>query len=61
MSVSSLVQPRLSVLEPGQIEQIHAHSLKILSQVGVRVDSERALKLLAKAQGVRLDGSRATI
>jgi len=61
MSISSLVQPRMSVCEPGQIEQIHAHSLKILSQVGVRVDSERALKLLAKAQGVRLDGSRVTI
>jgi len=60
-SIPSLIQPRISVCEPGQIEQIHAHSLKILSQVGVRVDSEQALKLLAKAQGVRLDGSRVTI
>jgi trimethylamine--corrinoid protein Co-methyltransferase len=43
------VRPRLSVLSQEQIAQVHEQSLHILSSVGVRVDSERARKLLANA------------
>lgn len=61
MANPSLVQPRLAVLTPEQIGQVHAYSLKILSEVGVRVDSERAVGLFARADGVKLDGTRVTI
>jgi trimethylamine--corrinoid protein Co-methyltransferase len=43
------VLPRISVLTQEQIEQIHAHSLEILSSVGVRVDSARAREIFVKA------------
>jgi trimethylamine--corrinoid protein Co-methyltransferase len=38
-------------LAPEQIEQVHSYSLQILSSVGVRVDSEAARALFAKATG----------
>ncbi len=47
----AVVQPKISVLTPGQIEQVHHYALRILSSVGVRVDSERARRLLAQAVG----------
>ena len=54
-----LVRPRLDVLSEGQIERIHDYSLRILSTSGVRVDSERARQLFAKADGgAVIDGDR---
>jgi trimethylamine:corrinoid methyltransferase-like protein len=46
---SSIVQPKLSVLNGQQIEQIHHYSLEILSKVGLRVDSARALAVFSRA------------
>jgi trimethylamine--corrinoid protein Co-methyltransferase len=43
------VLPRISVLTQEQIEHIHAHSLEILSSVGVRVDSAQARDIFVKA------------
>jgi trimethylamine--corrinoid protein Co-methyltransferase len=48
---SSIVRPTLTLLDEGQVEQVHAHSLQILSSAGVRVDSERARQLFARALG----------
>ncbi len=45
------VQPRISVLTPEQVEQVHNYSLQILSSVGVRVDSEQAREIFARAVG----------
>ncbi len=45
------VRPRLEVLSKDQILQIHDYSLRILSSAGVRVDSERARNLFARAGG----------
>jgi trimethylamine--corrinoid protein Co-methyltransferase len=45
------------VLDPIQIEQVHGYSLQILSTVGVRVDSERARRLLVSAGGEQPAGS----
>ncbi len=45
------VKPRLSLLSAEQIQEVHEHSLKILSSVGVRVDSNHALKLMVQAIG----------
>ena len=45
------VQPRITVLTPEQVEQVHNYSLQILSSVGVRVDSEQAREIFARAVG----------
>lgn len=45
---------KLSVLSKDDIEQVHAVSLRILSEVGVRIDSPSVLEMMAKA-GVRVD------
>jgi trimethylamine--corrinoid protein Co-methyltransferase len=45
------VQPRITVLTPEQVEQVHNYSLQILSSVGVRVDSEQAREVFARAIG----------
>jgi trimethylamine--corrinoid protein Co-methyltransferase len=54
MSLSSAVQPRLTVLSSNQIEQVHAYSLKILATVGIRVDSEKARRVFAQADGAQV-------
>jgi len=58
----SLVQPRLTVLDSEQLQQIHEYSLRILSICGVRVDSEEALRLFAQHAGAAaIDGDRVRI
>jgi len=47
----SEVKPAIQVLTPEQIEKIHKYSLKILATIGIRVDSQRARDLFAKAVG----------
>jgi len=46
------IVPRISVLSAASVAEVHARSLEILSEIGVRVDSPRARKLLASAAGV---------
>ena len=48
---ASVVRPKLTVLDSGQIGQIHNYSLQVLSSAGVRIDSERARQLFVKALG----------
>jgi trimethylamine--corrinoid protein Co-methyltransferase len=48
---AGVVRPRLSVLNDVHIQWIHDQSLRILSSVGLRVDSERARQLFAKTLG----------
>ncbi|MGD2039493.1 MAG: trimethylamine methyltransferase family protein [Anaerolineae bacterium] len=57
MNQDPFVRPKLTVLDPIQIEQVHGYSLQILSTVGVRVDSERARRLLVSAGGEQPAGS----
>ena len=45
------VQPRITVLTSEQVEQVHNYSLQILSSVGVRVDSDQAREIFARAVG----------
>lgn len=52
MDTSLHVLPRIKVLSPEAITQIHQASLKILSEIGIRVDSSKAVKLLKAAPGV---------
>jgi len=51
--MTTQVTPHLSVLTPEQIETVHARSLEILAQTGVRVDSPAARRILAGGAGVR--------
>ena len=50
MSVKGYVRnfKPLEILTEGQIEQIHAATLNVLSKTGIRFESERALKLFEK-------------
>jgi trimethylamine--corrinoid protein Co-methyltransferase len=57
-----IVQPKITVLHREQVDHIHQSSLRILSTVGVRVDSERARRLFTQALGVTpLPGERVLI
>ena len=51
MSPVPRVIPHLTVLTPAQIEQIHQYALTILSTTGVRIDSARAVDLIARRVG----------
>ena len=50
------VRPHLSLLSPEQIQQVHQYTLRILSETGVRVDSESVIELLRKTGQVQIDG-----
>jgi trimethylamine--corrinoid protein Co-methyltransferase len=51
MTTTHTIRPKLTVLSPEQIEQIHHYSLEILANTGVRVMSERARALYEQALG----------
>ncbi len=61
MSDLNLVQPHMDVLTPAQIELVHAYSLQILSRVGIRVDSARALSFFKNNSGTRVENNRVWI
>jgi trimethylamine--corrinoid protein Co-methyltransferase len=46
----------MTVLTDEQIQRVHAYSLQILAEVGIRVDSNRAQQIFARADGVKIDG-----
>jgi len=47
------IRPTINVLSPEAIAQVHGSSLKILSEIGIRVDSEKARKILKTSQWVK--------
>ena len=51
MEKSNVINPHITLLKQDQLERIHSDSLKILSDVGVRIDSRRARKIFSKAIG----------
>ncbi len=52
MDSSIHIQPSIQVLTHGAIAQIHGASLKILAEVGIRVDSAQAVRIFKAATGV---------
>jgi len=54
------IRPLITVLNEQQISQIHESSRRILTSVGLEIDSEKAVSLFAKA-GAEVDGSRVHI
>ena len=62
MTNVNIIKPSLTVLDPGQIEQVHEYSLEILSTTGVRVDSPEARQLFSRAMGREtVDGDQVRI
>jgi trimethylamine--corrinoid protein Co-methyltransferase len=62
MDVSTHVLPSISVLSPEAILYIHACSLIILSEIGIRIDSAKAIKIFKASQGVKfIDEQRLTL
>ena len=57
----SQAQPHLTLLSEEQKNQVHAWSLRILSETGVRVDSTAARRLLLHPGGCPVDDARARI
>ena len=57
----SVIRPQINVLTEAQIHRTHQASLKILSTVGVRVDSARAREIFAQAGRTLVDGERVRI
>jgi trimethylamine--corrinoid protein Co-methyltransferase len=51
----SLVRPVLTVLSEDQKQRVHAYSLKILSEAGVKVDSNRARQVFTRTDGVKME------
>lgn len=51
MEKSNVINPHITLLKQDQLERIHSDSLKILSDVGVRIDSQRARKIFSDAIG----------
>jgi trimethylamine--corrinoid protein Co-methyltransferase len=60
MNQTSIIQPKIKVLSQENIRQIHEDALVVLSRTGVQIESERALKLLAKRGGVNVAGECVT-
>ena len=61
MDDGALARPRLNLLTPAHVEAVHEGSLRILRELGLRVDSERARRVFGKAgRGVRIEGDRVT-
>ncbi len=56
MSNAHTIQPRITVLSQEQVDLVHKYSLDILSNVGVRVDSEQARRIFAQT-GAPVDES----
>jgi len=51
MEKPNVIKPHITLLKQNQLERIHSDSLKILSDVGVRIDSQRAQKIFSDAIG----------
>ncbi len=56
MEKQDIIKPCLTLLNDRQIERIHSDSLRILSSVGVRVDSKKGRQVFAKAIGSKAMG-----
>lgn len=61
MRETSVVRPQLSVLSAEQMARVHDASLQILSSIGVRVESEPAREIFARAIGGPADEERVRI
>lgn len=59
MGGRTVTRASMSILSRGDIEQIHDASIRILSEVGVKIDSPSVLSMLERA-GAKVDGKKGT-
>ena len=50
------IKPEIQVLSKDNIERVHEYSIDILKNVGIKVESKRALEVFSKTGSVRTDG-----
>jgi len=55
LNLKSIVQPGLTVLTREQKDLVHRSSLQILAEVGIRVDSLKALKVFSSSKRVKIN------
>jgi len=48
------VRPRLQLLSPEQINEVHQYSISILENTGIKVESKEALKIFEKSDAVKI-------
>jgi len=48
------VHPKLNLLGPDQINEVHRYSIRILEDTGIKVESKTALNIFAKSDGVKI-------
>lgn len=48
------VRPKLQLLGPEQINEVHRYSIRILEDTGIQVESKRALQIFAKSDAVNI-------
>ena len=59
MSPDLRARPRITLLSPAHKEAVHEGALRLLRELGLRVDSERARGVFARAgASIRIDGDR---
>ena len=46
--------PKIQVLGPEQIHEVHRYSTQILEDTGIRLESKTALSIFAKSEGVKV-------
>ena len=49
------VRPKLQLLTPGQMKEVHAYSIRILEDTGIQVESREALEIFKKSDGVKVN------
>jgi len=50
------VRPKLQLLDLDRIQDVHGYSIRILEDIGVKVESKTALEIFAKSDGVKIKG-----
>ena len=48
------VRPKLNLLGPEQINEVHRYSIRILEDTGIKVESKTALEIFAKSDGIKI-------
>ena len=47
------IRPKLQLLGPEQIQDIHRYSIRILEDTGIKVESKKALEIFRKSDGIK--------
>jgi len=60
MSIAN-VRPRLELLNPEQMNEVHRYSIEILEKTGIRVDSDAARRIFKESGAVSINGNKVYI